>query len=151
VPNTFTALYAHIVFSTLGRRRWLAGDVRQRLYPYLGGIARNIRATAIAVGGFDDHVHVLARYPARVSISEFAGKTKANSSRWIHETWPNLAEFGWQDGYSAFSVSRSRADAVARYIRGQEEHHKRISFEDELGELIRLANGSEDSGGDEPS
>jgi len=137
MPNTYTALYAHIVFATKNRERSIRGDVRSRLHTYLAGIARNLGSTPIAVDGVDDHVHLLLRYPSRVAVSDLVMKLKSNSSRWIHETFPTMRRFEWQDGYAALSVSQSRVAEVRRYIERQEEHHARRRFVDEWDEIVR--------------
>jgi putative transposase len=136
MPNTHTALYAHIVFSTKNRARTISRSIRSRLHAYLGGIARNLGATALAVGGVEDHVHLLLRYPSRLPVADLVCKIKANSTNWVHETFPERAGFSWQTGYAAFSVSRSKTDAVIRYIENQEAHHGKFTFDDELQTMI---------------
>lgn len=89
----------------------------------------------MAVGGGLDHVHVLLQYPASAKLAEIVTKLKSNSSRWMRER--HYPHFGWQNGYAAFSVSQSRAAEVAAYIRGQEERHKRVDFEDEFVSLLK--------------
>jgi len=145
MSNTYTALYAHIIFGTKGRVRSIGSDIRARLHAYLGGIARNIGATPIAVGGVDDHAHILLRYPSRLALSDLAGKLKSNSSRWVHETYPRMRRFEWQDGYAALSVSQSRVGDVRAYIERQEEHHARRNFVDEWHEILQQIEASPDS------
>jgi len=137
MQNTYTALYAHLVFATKNRERSIRGDARERLHAYLAGVARNLGSTPIAVGGFDDHVHLLVRYPSRIAVSDLVMKLKANSSRWIHETFPTMRRFEWQDGYAALSVSQSRVAQVRRYVERQEQHHARRRFVDEWDEIVR--------------
>jgi REP element-mobilizing transposase RayT len=145
MQNTYTALYAHLVFATKNRERSLRGDVRSRLHTYLAGIARNLGSTPIAVGGVDDHVHLLIRYPSRIAISDLVMKLKSNSSRWIHDTFPKMRRFEWQDGYAALSVSQSRVAEVRRYIERQEDHHARRPFVDEWDEILRQVEGPSES------
>jgi putative transposase len=135
--HTYTKLLAHLVFSTKERVPMLTPELRPRIFPYLSGIIRELDATALLVNGPADHVHVLARYPAKLSLSELVGKVKANSSGWVHREFQALWNFAWQTGYSAFSVSQSAQQAVLDYIARQEEHHRNVSFQDELRALLR--------------
>lgn len=110
----------------------LTPELRARLHPYLGGIVRQLNGVALLINGVADHVHILASLPPTAAPSEFVGKLKANSSKWIHETFPAERNFAWQSGYSAFSVSMSQKQGVLDYIAGQEEHHRKISFQEEI-------------------
>ena len=135
--HTFTNHLYHIVFSTRGRRPWLAARVRERVYEYIGGSVRNRKGVLIRIGGAGDHVHMLVRIPPDAAVSRFVGDAKANSSRWVSQTFTGLRAFGWQAGYSSFTVSESRWREVVRYIDSQEEHHRRMSFAEEIAELLR--------------
>ncbi len=137
MPRTYTQLLNHIVFSTKDRAPMLTSDLRARLFPYMGGIMRNLDGVALSINGVADHVHVLASPPATAAPSDFVGKLKANSSKWVHETFPEHRAFGWQLGYSAFSVSCSQKQTVLDYIAGQEEHHRAVSFQDELVAFLK--------------
>ena len=136
MPNTYTALYAHVIFSTKNRRRTISDPIKSGLHAYLGGISRNVGATALAIGGVEDHVHLLLRYPSRLAIADLVCRIKANSTTWVHETFPNRSAFAWQNGYAAFSVSESRTAGVIRYIERQEQHHRRVTFAEEIATLI---------------
>ena len=92
----------HVVFSTKDRRPFLTPDVQERLWPYLGGIARENKMRALKVGGVADHVHMLVSLPSTMAVAKAVQLIKGNSSKWIHETFPNLATFEWQEGYGAF-------------------------------------------------
>ena len=98
----------------------------------MGGIVRELKGTAININGPNDHAHMLVRLPASLSIANAAEIVKTNSSRWIHEQRVLHQTFAWQAGYAAFSVSESQADEVSRYIANQEEHHRKITFQEEL-------------------
>jgi REP element-mobilizing transposase RayT len=87
---------------------------------------------ALAVGGTDDHVHALVSLPATMSIAKAAQLLKGGSSKWIHDTFPNMNEFHWQEGYGAFSIGVSAIDRTVAYINGQEEHHRTLTFEEEF-------------------
>ncbi len=107
-------------------------DLKERLFPYLGGIIRQLQGVALLINGPTDHVHILASLPAKLAPSEIIGKVKSNSTGWVHKEFVKLSTFSWQVGYSAFSVSHSRKQAVLDYIANQEEHHRKISFKEEL-------------------
>ena len=132
----YTSLLTHIVFSTKDRYPFLGVAVRPRVHQYLGGIVRNLKGTAITIGGVSDHVHLLVELPPTVAISDAIRVIKSNSSGWIHDELHGLASFHWQKKYAAFSVSKSNLARVAKYIDGQEEHHRRPTFQDELRALL---------------
>ena len=134
--NTYSALHCHIVFSTKHRRRWIKPDIEGRVWAYLGGIARSRRVQPLAVGGIDDHVHLLVGLPPTVCVSDAMKCIKGGSSVWIKDSFLGFQEFAWQDGFAAFSVSKSGLPEVTRYIQGQREHHQTISFLDELRTLL---------------
>ena len=132
MPHTYTNLLTHVIFSTKDRRPDLHDDIRPRVFAYMGGIVRELRGTALAINGPADHVHTLLALPANVALSDAIRVVKTNSSRWVHEQWPQRRSFAWQSGYGAFSVSRSNVEEVERYIASQEEHHRTVSFQDEF-------------------
>lgn len=136
MPQSFACIHTHIVFSTKNRQRFLTPNVAERLYPYLGGILRNRKCQSIRIGGIEDHVHLLVRQARDISTSEMVGELKSISSGWIHDEFPHLKDFYWQQGYAAFSVSLSGIDAVAAYIENQAEHHRVKSFQEELREFL---------------
>jgi len=140
MPQSYTQLLYHIVYSTKDRQPWLTAPVRERLYPYLGGAIRSEGGVELCIGGVDDHVHILARLRQDKAVSAVIGAIKANSSGWIHREFPDLAQFAWQAGYGAFTVSKSQEGRVRTYIEGQEEHHRSKSFK---VELIGLLDGHE--------
>jgi REP element-mobilizing transposase RayT len=132
MSGTFSNLLVHVVFSTKERERWITPLIAKRLHPYMGGIVRAHGAAAIAIGGVEDHVHLLVRMKPDQALADLMRMVKARSSRWIHERFPALREFAWQEGYAAFSVSKSNEAAVKRYIENQAEHHAQRGFKDEL-------------------
>ncbi len=135
--HTFTRLFTHVVFSTARRAPLLGDDIRSRVHAYFGGIIRELGGTAMAIGGTTDHLHVLLQLGSDANLADCLRIAKTNSSRWIHEKWPNHRDFAWQRGYAAFTVSASNVDAVIRYIAGQEEHHRKVSFEKEFLTFLR--------------
>ena len=122
--------HIHVVFSTAERRALIPDDLLARLWPYIGGVAKHVGAKALAVGGTQDHAHVLLSIPADKSISEVVQKVKANSSRWISEEG-RIPLFSWQKGYGAFSVSASGVKPTIDYILGQAGHHRKRNFSQE--------------------
>jgi putative transposase len=135
MARTYTKLIYHIVFSTKERVPLITAEIRDRLYPYLGGVIRGEKGSLMEIGGIADHVHLLVRFGAAVAVSEMVKRIKGNSSHWMSQelgVW-----FAWQIGYGAFTVSESQVAAVRKYIQRQEEHHKRVSFKDELISLLR--------------
>ena len=137
MPGTYSQLLLHVVYSTKGRAPWITPDVAERLYAYIGGIVRAERGVLCDIGGVEDHVHLYVRWRPDGSISDLMRTVKARSSRWVHETYPSLASFAWQEGYSVFSVSKSQEEAVKRYIAGQAEHHSKEDFTSELLRILR--------------
>jgi REP element-mobilizing transposase RayT len=138
MPNTYTKLLYHLVFSTKERRSLIDANWEDRLYSYIGGIVRHEKGDLLAAGGTADHIHLLVRYRADVAISDLLRSIKSNSSRWLHETFPESRDFAWQEGYSAFTVSQSAVEDVKRYIANQKEHHRRRDFKEELLAILRL-------------
>lgn len=136
MANTYTCLHYHIVFSTKNRHRWLTRDVEQRVWEYLGGIARENGMKALQVGGIDDHVHVVLGAPASLAVSKAVQLLKGGSSKWMHETFPSLKEFARQDGYGAFTVSKFGLPAFIKYVETQREHHQSRSFQDEYRTML---------------
>ena len=131
MAHTYSSTLFHIVFSTKERRAAIKEPAK--LWAYVAGIARNIGYEAHAIGGTENHIHILLHLPAHVPVAEAAQKLKSNSSRWLRErgSWS-----GWQEGYGAFSESPSNVDAVRHYIQNQPEHHRRHTFEEEFLALL---------------
>lgn len=137
MAHTFTNLRTHIIFSPKDRLPVITADLKTRLFAYLGGIIRDLNGKAIIVGGTADHVHLLLSMTPTLSISETLRLLKANSSRWVNRERSTKQAFAWQSGYGAFSVSESSAAAVVKYIQSQEEHHKRVSFQEEFVAFLK--------------
>jgi putative transposase len=137
MATTFTNLLYHIVFSTKNRVPLIHEAIRERIYEYLGGVIRGEKGTLLEIGGVPDHVHLLVRLRAEPSVAVMLRNMKSNSSRWLNEEVNPGGQFGWQIGYGAFSVSESQVGKVRRYIQNQENHHRKVSFRDELIDLLR--------------
>ena len=128
MANTYTALHYHFTFSTKLRQRWIGPEIEQRIWEYLGGIARANGLKPLKIGGIEDHIHMLVGAPPTMAPSKIAQLVKGGSSAWIHETFGDLRHFAWQDGYGAFTVSKSAVPDVAAYIENQREHHRTMTF-----------------------
>src|SRR5437773_8450242 len=105
--HSFMSCVVHCVWSTKNREPCLTSDLRERLWPYLGGIAKQNQMKALAIGGANDHVHILLSLPATLSVAKAMQFLKGNSSKWIRETFPKMHSFAWQEGYGAFRDRKS--------------------------------------------
>jgi REP element-mobilizing transposase RayT len=137
MANTYTSLHYHIIFSTKNRVKSISPEIEQRVWAYIGGIARKHGMTALQVGGIEDHIHALVVAPPTLAPSQMAQYLKGDSSKWIHEEFPALHDFAWQDGYGAFTVSKSNLPEVIRYIQNQREHHRRKTFQEEYLKFLQ--------------
>ena len=137
MAGTHTQLLLHLVFSTKERTPWITEELAARLYAYIGGIVRAEGGMLLAMGGMEEHVHMYIRWRADGAISDLMRTVKARSSKWMHETFPALSAFAWQEGYAAFSVSKSQEPAVRQYIERQAEHHAREDYRSELARMLR--------------
>ena len=137
VGMSYVSSYYHCVFSTKERRPLIPPGLQERLWPYLGGIARQNEMKAIEIGGVADHVHILLSLPSTLSIAKAMQLIKGGSSKWVHESFPEHRLFGWQVKYGAFSVSVSQLDKTVRYIQRQAEHHRKMTFQEEFLALLK--------------
>jgi putative transposase len=137
MSSSYCNLVYHIVFSTKGREPWLTPQIRPRVHQYLGGAIRDEKGIALIINGTSDHVHILAKLRQDKAISKVVGELKANSSGWISRRFTEAAAFGRQEGYGAFTVSESQLPKGRCYIERQEEHHRTISFLEELKVLLK--------------
>ena len=140
MANTYINILIHTVFSTKNRESWLSSLLRERLYPYMCGIARENGLKVLCIGGTDNHIHILLSLDLTTSIAKAIQFIKGGSSKWIHETFPELRLFSWQEGYGAFSIGISNVDETKKYIENQEKHHSKESFRDEYLKFLRKNN-----------
>jgi REP element-mobilizing transposase RayT len=138
MPSTHSSLHCHLVFSTKDRLPLITRDWRERLHAYLGGIVKGLDGVPLAIGGIDDHVHLLVGITTGHRIDYFTRDLKADSSQWVHSQIAKKL-FAWQKGYGVFSVSPSNVDGVKKYILEQEKHHQRKSFQQEYIELLKAS------------
>lgn len=134
--RTYTALNYHLVFSTKYRRKIIRPEFREQLYQYIGGIIRKKNGVLLEIGGIEDHVHILAGFPATIAVSDMLKFIKSNSSGWVNETIKPREKFEWQPGYAAFTVSHSQKPAVQQYIQAQPQHHRKKTFENEYLKIL---------------
>jgi putative transposase len=135
--HSFVSCLVHVVFATKERRPLIIPETRQDLWSYIGGIARNHNMKAIKVGGTGDHVHILLSLPATLDVAKAVQLLKGNSSKWVHETFPDRKEFEWQAGYGAFSIGISGVPETVAYIENQEAHHERLTVQQELQVILQ--------------
>jgi REP element-mobilizing transposase RayT len=128
----------HIIFSTKNRERLLIGtDLQKALHAYMGATMKQLDCMPVEIGGVDDHVHILCLFPRTRSVADVVKETKRVSTNWLQEQGPGLTDFHWQAGYGVFSVSQSGVDDVVEYIRRQEEHHRKLTFQDEYRAFLK--------------
>ena len=142
MANTYTSLHYHLIFSTKNREPWFTTDIEQRIWAFVGGIARAHNMTALQIGGVEDNIHALVTARATIAPTQIAQYLKGDSSKWIHEEFRSLRGFRWQDGYGAFTVSKSNIPEVITYIQTQREHHCKRTFQEEYLDFL-IKNGIE--------
>ncbi len=140
--HSFISCLMHCVWATKERRPLITPDLQPRLWPYLGGIARENKMKMLIAGGVEDHVHVLISIPSTLSMAKSVQLLKGNSSKWIHDTFKEHGAFEWQEGYGAFSIGISGIEDTTRYIQNQAEHHRKTTFREEI-ELFLKKHGME--------
>jgi REP element-mobilizing transposase RayT len=138
MPQSLSAVYIHLVFSTKERRPSLRDKpLREAMHSYLGGISKQLECPPIRVGGVEDHIHILARFGRTITQADWVKELKRASNLWIKEQGKEFADFQWQGGYADFSASASNLDQVREYIEKQGEHHRKLTFQDELRAMLR--------------
>ena len=131
MPNTYTQIYVQIVFAVQGRENLIVAKNREKLEKYICGIVSGKKSKPLAIYCNPDHTHILIGLHPSISISDMTRDIKANSSKWINENKLVIGKFNWQNGFGAFTYSKSQINSVIEYILKQLEHHKKISFKDE--------------------
>src|SRR5262247_3591293 len=146
MANTYTSLHYHVIFSTKDREPFIRKDAEERIWSYLGGIARVNQIKPLLIGGIENHVHLLLGVPSILALSKAVQLIKGGSSKWIRETLPKMASFGWQDGYAAIHRQQVSGSGCGKLIRTQREHHRQSSFENTAPSWIdtkfRMMNGT---------
>ena len=137
MAHTYVSTYIHYVFSTKHRQKIIKPELEERLWPYMGGIARENKMKALAIGGIEDHLHLFLSLPSTLSISKAIQLIKGGSSTWVSKTFQEFKDFQWQEGYGAFSISQSHIDRTIHYINNQKEHHKKKTFKEEYLAILK--------------
>lgn len=132
MPQSFSAVYMHLVFSTKNRVPYIVSELRSRLWAYLGGICRGLDCHPVQIGGTSDHVHILCLLSRDIAVQNLVAKIKAESSLWMKQLKPPVPDFHWQTGYGIFSVNPKERQTVIEYITNQEEHHRNRTFQEEF-------------------
>jgi len=136
MPNTYTQIYIQIVFAVKGRENLISSKNREELQKFITGIVTNRNQKLLAIFAMPDHVHILIGMQPSISISDLVRDIKAGSSKFINDsTWIN-GKFNWQEGYGAFSYSKSSIHHVINYILNQEEHHSKQNFKEEYIDFL---------------
>ena len=137
MPQSLSSVYIHLVFSTKERRPFLREPgLRQSVHSYLGSVSKQLECPPLIVGGVEDHVHLLCRFARTITQAEWVKELKRVSNLWLKEQGRDFVDFQWQGGYADFGVSQSNLEQVSGYIANQEQHHKKMSFQDELRALL---------------
>lgn len=137
MANTYTQLNIHCVFAVHGRENYITSNFREDLFRYMSGILKGDKSFPLAVNGWLDHVHVFFELQPTMCVSDQMRMLKATSSKWINDNKFLLGKFRWQEGFGAFSYSRSQRDGVIKYIMNQEKHHQKQSFREEYLDLLQ--------------
>ena len=136
MPQSLSRILIHLVFSTKNRERFLTPTIQSELHPYLAGTLDHLQCPSLQVGGVEDHVHAFFGLSRTQTIADIVETLKIASSKWIKTKGRSFADFHWQSGYGAFSVSQSDADGVVDYIRDQAAHHEKMTFQEEYRGML---------------
>ena len=134
MSHAYARNYLHVTFSTHERRKLIRGEHRQQLWGYIRSIGDEYGASTLEIGGTEDHVHIVVAMPPKISLATWVGAVKRKSSTWMNE---NGHLFAWEQGYGAFSVSASKLESVCKFVREQEQQHRKLGFEEEFLALLK--------------
>ncbi len=137
MPNSWTEIYSHILFSTKHRHPMINAEWEPRLHAFIAGVVRDLEATPIEINGMSDHMHLFLRFPPQLALVDLVRHVKARSSKWVHQSIAGQHDFGWQDGYGGFTVSKTAVDSVGQYVRDQKAHHATLTFEEEWQRFLK--------------
>jgi REP element-mobilizing transposase RayT len=136
MAQSLAKILVHLIFSTKNRQGLIIPDVREELWAYLVGTLRNLESPSLLINGVEDHVHILFSLSRNYAVKTIVEELKKSSSKWIKTKGPGFHGFAWQNGYGAFSVSQSAVESTRRYIALQEEHHRRMTFQEEFRRFL---------------
>jgi putative transposase len=137
MPQSLSKILIHLIYSTKNRERVLTDHIRDELHRYTGGILRDLGSPAQLINSVEDHIHVVFILARTRSISEIVEEAKKGTSKWIKTKGSEFADFHWQSGYGAFSLSRSSLEEVLKYVANQQEHHRHKTFQEEYREFLK--------------
>jgi REP element-mobilizing transposase RayT len=137
MPDTYTKIYIHIIFTVQGRQNLISKQYKDELHKYITGIIQNKKQKVIAINGMPDHIHILIGIKPDIALSDLIRDVKANSSKFINEKKWIAGKFSWQEGFGGFSYSHSQLESVANYIKNQEKHHTKKTFRDEYLDMLK--------------
>lgn len=137
MPQSLSSILIHLIFSTKNREPFITPAIETELHPYMATIFRELKSPSLAINGTDDHVHILFSLARVIAIADLLQEVKTETSKWIKTKGPEFRNFHWQNGYGAFSIGKSQVQEVERYIHGQKEHHRRVTFQDEYRKFLK--------------
>ena len=137
MSQSLSSVLIHLVFSTKNRETFITPAIETELHPYMATIFRELKSPSLAINGATDHIHILFSLARVVTIADIVEEVKTSTSKWIKNKGREFRNFHWQRGYGAFSIGQSNVASLKRYIRGQKEHHKQITFQDEYRKFLK--------------
>jgi REP element-mobilizing transposase RayT len=137
MPQSLSKVYVHITFSTKNRQHLIDDNIKNALFEYIGGICKGLDCNPLKIGGYHDHIHVICMLSRKIAQMTLLEELKKQSSKWIKTKDQTYSDFYWQSGYGIFSVNPTEIDLVVNYIMNQEEHHKKVSFQDEYRAFLK--------------
>jgi len=140
MPQSLSRVYVHIIFSTKNHLNKIDNQIAPVLFEYIGGICKQMECNPVIVGGYRNHIHILCLLSRKVAQMKLLENVKKSSSKWVKTKGEKYSDFYWQDGYGIFSVNPAEVDIVTRYIRNQEEHHKKKDFKGEFRTFLKKYN-----------
>ncbi|MEK6282726.1 MAG: IS200/IS605 family transposase [Acidobacteriota bacterium] len=138
MPQSLSSILIHLIFSTKNRESFITPAIETELHPYMATIFRKMKSPTLAIDGTYDHVHILFSLGRVIAIADLLEEVKSKSSKWIKTKGPEFKNFYWQKGYGAFSIGQSQVEDVKRYIHGQKEHHRRVTFQEEYRKFLEV-------------
>jgi putative transposase len=138
MPQSLSSILIHLIFSTKNREPFITPAIETELHPYMAKIFREMKSPSLAIDGTSDHVHVLFSLARVIKVADLLQEVKSGTSKWIKTKGPEFRNFHWQSGYGAFSIGRSQVEDVKRYIHGQKEHHRRVTFQEEYRKFLEV-------------
>ncbi len=136
MAQSLSSILIHLVFSTKNREPFITPAVETELHPYIAKVFRELKSPSLAIDGTSDHVHILFSLARVITIADLVEEVKTSTSKWIKTKGREFKNFHWQRGYGGFSIGQSNVAALKRYIRGQKQHHRRVTFQDEYRKFL---------------